>query len=72
MRVSRAWAASPDTVRGWAYSDYIAALEELGETPIVDAIVYAALCPRKQPDKTFDVTSTAGQRALLQEMENWQ
>jgi len=77
MRVSRAWGASPDQVRDWEYQDFLAALDDLIETPLVDAIVAAMFCPKKSDGtsgawKSFDLSTTGGQHALRAEMETWE
>jgi hypothetical protein len=77
MRVSRAWGAKPDQVREWEQSDYSAALDDLVETPLVDAIVAAMFCPRKPSGasgewKSFDLSTAGGQQALRAEMETWE
>jgi len=76
MRVSRAWGASPDQVRDWEYKDFLAALDDLIETPPVDAIVAAMFCPKATTSqsswKTFDLNTPAGQQSLRAEMETWE
>lgn len=68
MEVCRAFHQSPDTVRGWEFTDYLGALDSLSEIPWVDKSLYNGFF---KPKTEVMPLGTPGERqAFLERIEH--